>query len=350
LNLITISNGDTVPNRVAVFLCEIQCSFTESIVKRPLPDITDSEVLAARPVRNSLDIGRPYGFLVEPERDAYGMVQDVATIFLTNRECPFRCLMCDLWKNTTVESVPVGAIPQQMDYALERLPNAQHVKLYNSGNFFDARAIPKQDWPAIVQRVRGFKSVIVENHPKLCGNGCLEFRDMLAAHDVELEIALGLETVHPEVLPRLNKQMTTHDFSRAAKRLSSEGIRLRTFILLRPPFLDEDEGVEWALRSIEFAFEQGVSCCSVVPTRAGNGIMEQLERDGLFGPPQLSSMEIVQERGIRLEAGRVFMDTWDAQQFAACPECAKRRVQRIADMNLSQEVAPRHVCETCGAA
>jgi archaeosine synthase beta-subunit len=318
-------------------------------MKLPRSDISDREILDARPARNSLGIDRPYEFLVEPERGADGLVEDVATIFLTNRECPFRCLMCDLWKNTTVESVPVETIPRQIDYALERLPEAQHVKLYNSGNFFDAKAIPKEDWPAIVERVRGFKSVIVENHPKLCGDGCFEFQDMLAARGVELEIALGLETVHPEVLPRLNKQMTTEDFSRAAEKLLAAGIRLRTFILLRPPFLSEEEGIEWAMKSIEFAFEHGVSCCSVVPTRAGNGIMEQLDSNGLFASPKLSSMEDVQERGIQLNAGRVFVDTWDAQQFASCPDCAERRIQRIAGMNLSQQIAPRIKCHICSA-
>ena len=316
-------------------------------MKLPLSDISDREILDARPARNSLRVDRPYEFLVELERGADGLVEDIATIFLTNRECPFTCLMCDLWKNTTVESVQVGAIPRQIDDALERLPKAQHVKLYNSGNFFDAKAIPKEDWPAIVDRVRGFKSVIVENHPKLCGDGCLEFRDMLAAHDVELEIALGLETVHPKVLPRLNKQMTTDDFSQAANWLRSEGIRLRTFVLLRPPFLTEEEGIEWAMRSIEFAFEAGVSCCSVVPTRAGNGIMDQLEFEGLFASPQLSSMEIVQERGIQLSAGRVFMDTWDAQKFATCSACSTPRIQRIADMNISQQITSRIACEQC---
>ena len=317
-------------------------------MKSLLHEIVDREIVRARPERNSLDVDRPYEFLVERERGADGLVEDVATIFLTNRECPFTCLMCDLWKNTTVESVPVGAIPQQIDFALKRLPKAQHVKLYNSGNFFDARAIPKADWPAIVDRVRGFKSVIVENHPKLCGDGCFEFRDMLAAHHVELEIALGLETVHPDVLPRLNKQMTVDDFSQTAKRLRSEGIRLRTFILLRPPFLTEEQGIEWAMRSIEFAFAQDVSCCSVVPTRAGNRIMEQLEADGLFTSPQLASMEIVQERGIQLGTGRVLMDTWDAQMFASCSACSEPRIQRIADMNLSQQVVPRIACEGCG--
>src|SRR5262249_25403062 len=75
-------------------------------------------ILAQRGRRNPLDPAKPYGFLVEEERAESGEIVSVATIFLTNRECPWRCLMCDLWKNTLTETVPAGAIPAQIDYAL----------------------------------------------------------------------------------------------------------------------------------------------------------------------------------------------------------------------------------------
>ena len=61
---------------------------------------------------------------------------------------------------------------------------------------------------------------------------------------------MGLETAHPEVLRRLNKGMTLDDFSRAADFLRRNGIGVRAFLLLRPPYLDEAEGVEWAKRSL----------------------------------------------------------------------------------------------------
>ena len=99
-------------------------------------------------------------------------------------------------------------------------------------------------------------------------------------------MALGLETVHPDVLPALNKRMTLADFDRAVEFLAASDIAVRAFILLKPPLLKEQEGVEWAIRSVEHAFDVGVSCCSVIPTRAGNGIMEQLQRDGRFAPPR----------------------------------------------------------------
>ena len=84
---------------------------------------------------------------------ASGEIASVNTLFLTNRECPWHCVMCDLWKNTLTETVPVGAIPAQIEYALARLPTARVIKLYNSGSFFDPRAVPVADYPAIAKSV-----------------------------------------------------------------------------------------------------------------------------------------------------------------------------------------------------
>jgi archaeosine synthase beta-subunit len=121
----------------------------------------DAWIVARRPERNVVDPFRPYAFLVEDERATWGEIVPVATIFLTNRECPWRCLMCDLWRNTLTESAPVGAIPTQIDYALQRLGAARQIKLYNSGSFFDSKAIPVADHTAIAERVAGFERVIV---------------------------------------------------------------------------------------------------------------------------------------------------------------------------------------------
>jgi radical SAM enzyme (TIGR01210 family) len=272
-------------------------------------------------------------------------VVDVATVFLTNKECPFHCLMCDLWKNTLDAPTAPGAIPAQIQYALERLPAAQQIKLYNSGNFFDAQAIPRADRGAIAGLVRRFERVIVENRPRLCSEECGRFADMLCT---ELEIALGLETIHPQALAALNKRMTVDDFSRAVEMLLGYGIAVRAFILLPPPLLLAEEGIEWTLRSLEFAFQCGVECCSVIPTRATNGVMEQLAGEGRFAPPRLSEIEFVQEQGIQMNRGRVLVDLWEIDRFAECSHCGKARRERLHQMNLRQEVLPRVACK-CGA-
>ena len=83
-----------------------------------LSQFSDQFILSLRPARNQLSAEKPYAYLIEQERQTNGEIVDVATVFLTNRECPYRCLMCDFWKYTLTESVSPGDIPQQIDWAL----------------------------------------------------------------------------------------------------------------------------------------------------------------------------------------------------------------------------------------
>jgi radical SAM enzyme (TIGR01210 family) len=302
----------------------------------------DKWIVSMRGNKNPVDPQKAYSWLVEKERTISGLIEDTGIIFLTNRECPFHCLMCDLWKNTTEKSVPSGAIPAQIEQALTQMPHVKHLKLYNSGSFFDTRAIPEKDYKKIASILKNFETVIIESHPKLINKKCLEFRDMLKP---ELQIALGLETVNKEILSRLNKLMTRDDFSNSISFLTKHQINTRAFILLKPPFLSESEGIFWAERSIDFAFGSGVECCTIIPVRAGNGAMDFLMNKGDFSLPDIHSLENVLEYGIGLKGGRVFADTWDLGLFSGCNKCLDKRTDRLIKMNLSQEIAAVVECE-----
>jgi hypothetical protein len=252
--------------------------------------------------------------------------------------------MCDLWKHTTDNRVKSGDIPRQIEWAISKLGSARHLKLYNSGNFFDQNAIPVDDYEKIAHLLKDFDTITVECHPKLIYNRCVHFNDLISG---KLEVAIGLETIHPDVLPLLNKQMDLNEFQQAIKFLGSNRIGSRAFILLRPPFLSEEEGIEWAKKSLDFAFETGVECCVVIPTRTGNGAMDHLKEKGYFSPPHIKSLEEVMEYGIRLRSGRVFGDLWDIHKFSNCDECLDSRTNRIRKMNLYQEIAGRIECHNC---
>lgn len=312
------------------------------MMKSPETRITDGWILNKRGQKNAVDPLKPYGWLVEKERTPSGKIEDMAIIFLTNRECPYHCLMCDLWKNTTDISLPSGNIPRQIELALSQMAPSRHLKLYNSGSFFDERAIPSEDYKDIADLVSGFETVIVESHPRLVNEKCLRLRDMLKP---ELQVAMGLETVHPEILRKLNKRMTLEDFENTAKFLTRNKILSRAFILLRPPFMSESEGIWWAERSIDFAFNAGVECCTVIPVRSGNGAMDKLMEDGDYTPPRIQSLEAVLEYGIGLKAGRVFADTWDIEQFSECADCLEQRRDRLENMNLRQELGSEIYCK-----
>ena len=89
--------------------------------------------------RTSLIPYRPYATAWEEEPDESGALVSTAVVFITNRECPFRCVMCDLWTNTLDERVAPGAIPVQIRAAVAGLPPAGTIELYNAGSFFDPR-------------------------------------------------------------------------------------------------------------------------------------------------------------------------------------------------------------------
>jgi radical SAM enzyme (TIGR01210 family) len=300
------------------------------------------EIERLRPAKNHADPDVPYHFMHETEPDENGRLQQVNTVFLTGKECAFKCLMCDLWKNTLDEPTPKGAILKQLDHALARLPKGDVIKLYNSSNFFDPKAVPPEDYPGIIERVRSYKRVIVENHPKLCGDNCVAFSRQLSG---KLEIAMGLETIHPDVLPLLNKQMTAEDFAKAAAFLTNHGIDVRAFILLNPPYLTgRDENTRWAVAAIDFAFANRATCCSLIATRPGNGIMELLQQAHKYIPSSLDMLEEVFERAIALKKGRVFMDTWDIGFLSRCDQCFDARKKRLDAMGLSQQIHPKITC------
>jgi hypothetical protein len=248
--------------------------------------------------------------------------------------------MCDLWQNTLSETVPRGAIPAQIDYALARMPNGRQIKLYNSGSFFDPRAIPVEDFPAIADRVKSFERVIVECHPALVGESSLRFRDLLQA---PLEVAMGLETVHPEILQALNKRMSLPQFAAAARFLREHAIDLRVFILVKPPFMPEADAVAWAARSVDFAFDCGATAITLIPTRSGNGAMNHLD----FTPPALATLEEAFVYAIARRQGRVFVDLWDTRPDDSCPFCYEQRVARLRSMNLSQKIDAPASCTAC---
>ena len=257
------------------------------------PTARDRFVIDLRGPRAAHDPWRYQSLLVEDEPTERGDVARVGTIFLTGRECPWRCAMCDLWRGTTRTDTPAGAIPAQVKAARSVWRHAgdkvTRLKLYNASNFFDPRAVPPGDYGEIAAAAGEIEQVIVESHPSLIGERVERFLDAL--NGCRLEIAMGLETVHPTALEALNKRMTTDDFASAANTLQRLGVSLRVFVLIAPPFVPPGEQDDWLLASVRFAEECGASVISLIPTRGGNGTMEALTAQKLFREPTLAEVQ-----------------------------------------------------------
>ena len=301
-----------------------------------------------------MDPGRPLDWLLEQERSPDGGLVEALTVFLAGGECPFTCVFCDLWRFTLEGATPAGAIPAQLRQALEAaaedLPRKSwgnaRLKLYNASNFFETGAVPPEDDGAVAALAAPFAQVVVECHPRLVGERCFHFAERL---DGRLEVAVGLETVHPRALPRLGKGVTLESFDRAAAALAERQIGLRCFVLLGCPYVEAEETVEWTAASVAHALAAGARQVSIIPVRSGNGALEELELQGLFVPPTLEQLEEVLERTVSQGPGVVTADLWDLERFAPCPACRQQRRSRLDAMNRTGHVPPPVCCGVCGA-
>lgn len=311
------------------------------------PSATDRRIRGLRAPKAGVDPWAAHGLVLEDERRADGSIQRALTVFVAGAECPFTCSFCDLWRWTIDGPTPAGALPAQLARALQSIthPLPDRLKFYNASNFFDRRAVPAEDVPAIARLAAPFAGVTVESHASTIGPMTLELARQIPGR---LEVAVGLETIHPRAAAHLNKRLDLPRFDRAAGFLADNDIDLRVFILLGVPYVDASETVEWTVRSAAYAASRGATTISLIPVRGGNGELERLEELGHFTPPALSQLEDALDRCLGILSVAVAADLWDADRFAPCSECRASRIDRLCRINLTGKAEPRIVCDACG--
>jgi radical SAM enzyme (TIGR01210 family) len=308
----------------------------------------DLRIRSLRGPKPSVDPWKAHGSLVEDERRADGRVERALTIFLAGAECPFTCSFCDLWRYTTDGPTASGALPKQIEDTLTTVDvsRLRRIKLYNASNFFDRRAVPVDDLPRIAELCAPFAGVTVESHASTVGATTLDFARLLQGR---LEVAMGLETIHPGACDRLNKRLELGRFDRAASFLIDHELDFRAFVLLGAPGIPPQESIEWTVRSAEYAAQRGAAVVSIIPVRGGNGEMERLAVAGQFTPPTLRQLESALDRCLGWSDTVVTADLWDVERLSGCLECSAARIARMRRLNVTGTAEPPIICQSCAA-
>ena len=308
----------------------------------------DRRIRSLRPPKARVDAHAAHGSVLEDERRPSGKIEQALTVFLTGAECPFTCSFCDLWQWTLDGPTPPGALARQLESVLDahdgRTPD--RLKLYNASNFFDQRAVPAEDVLGIAKLAALFAAITVESHANTIGAKTLEFARRIPGR---LEVAVGLETIHPVAAAHLNKRLELARFDSAARFLSDNGIDLRVFVLLGAAYVPVGETVAWTVRTVEYAVERGASVVSIIPVRGGNGELERLQGLGHFTAPALSQLEEALDLSLQFTSAAVTADLWDVDRVTACEHCRAGRVNRLRRMNISGHAESRVSCDFCGA-
>lgn len=303
----------------------------------------DRRLRSLRPPKPFVDPWKAHGSLIEDERRPGGAVERALTIFLAGAECPFTCSFCDLWRYTIDGPTTPGALPKQIEDTLATADRIDRVKLYNASNFFDRRAVPHEDLPRIAELCAPFRGVTVESHASTIGPQAIAFARRLEGS--RLEVAMGLETIHPAASARLNKRLDLRRFDEAVASLRANDIDVRVFVLLGVPGIPRADAVEWAVRSARHAADRGASAVAIIPMRGGNGEMERLASLGEFERPTVADLEATLDACCDIRDTVITVDLWDVEKLSGCAECRAARVERMHRINLTGGAEPAVRCE-----
>ncbi|MEM0448985.1 MAG: archaeosine biosynthesis radical SAM protein RaSEA [Methanomassiliicoccales archaeon] len=212
------------------------------------------------------------------------------------------CLMCGYNQATSEKGIGTKELMSQLEVAMESYDGEEMVKVYTSGSFLDEREVPADVRERLFNAFPSCQNFLIESRPEFVTEKALSSlpRD-------RMEIAIGLESSSDEILHNcINKGFGVKDYERAAKLIRQMGMRLRTYLLLKPPYLTELQALDDAISSIRFAssYSENISLNPVNVQKETH--VESLFRRGDYRPPWLWSVVEVLKRGKEGCDSRVF--------------------------------------------
>ena len=132
--------------------------------------------------------------------------------------------------------------------------------------------------------LQGYAQLIVESRPEYIA----KVVEKLKKYSGKVQVAIGLESTDPSILKNsVNKNYDFEDFKEAAKLLRENGISVRTYLLLKPPFLTENEALRDSIKSSR-DLAQYSDFISINPMNIQRGtLVESMYKEGSYRPPWL---------------------------------------------------------------
>lgn len=246
------------------------------------------------------------------------------------------CLMCG-YNAASEEGIGEAELRTQLQQVVHGYEGEEMVKLYTSGSFLDEKEIPASIRNEVLASLPDAKRILFESRPEFVTE---EILDTLPAERVQ--VALGLESANDEVLRKsVRKGFTVADYERSATLLRSKGIPVRTYLLLKPPYLTEGQAIDDTLRSIGFAspYSESISL-NPVNVQAGT-TLEGAWRRGDYRTPWLWSLVDVLVKGKQLTEVRVFSSPSGGGTLRGvhnCDKCDNTILEAVQKFSFSQDV------------
>jgi TIGR01210 family protein len=274
------------------------------------------------------------------EKDmADGKIVDAMVMIMRTNGCVWAkkggCTMCG-YRSASLREVTVEDLMNQVDQAMGRYDNEPFVKIYTSGSFLDENEIPKEVRERIFKEFGKIERLLFESRP--------EFINEESLKDIpkNVTIALGMESMDNDILGKcINKGFTIEDTEKAGTAIKKAGLKVRSYLLLKPPYLKESDAIADAMDSVRFAdrFSDEISINPINVQRAT--VVERLWKRGEYRPPWIWSLIKVMRDSASITNSRIMSSPSGAGSQRGvhnCGMCDQEMIERIERFSFSQNL------------
>jgi len=273
-------------------------------------------------------------------------VVDAFVIIFRTRGCSWSlksgCSMCGYFNDSMWKNVTDKDILKQFDTMMESYSDQKFVKIFNSGSFLDDNEIKPGVRNKILHRLfETAEKVSVESRPEYITNSRLsEIKEI--SKSKTFEIGIGLETANDFIRKHvINKGFTFQDYKKATEKLKKQDFKLKTYVLIKPPFLTEKKSIEDAKETVE-KIKVITDTISFNPTNIQrNTLVDYLWYRKQYRPAWLwSVVEILKHCNKITNNVRVKCDIAGGGSIRGahnCKNCDHQFLKAIADFSLNQD-------------
>ncbi len=245
--------------------------------------------------RESWDASRPVTVYKTPENLPDGTPCTAATVILRSKGCAWwwksGCTFCGYF-NDVRDDVSAEDMFSQWEYAKKSTNNfegCQMIKVYTSGTFFEDRENPPEWQESVLKETADMGlHLVVEAQAQMCTPEKIEW---VAARHPGCTVAIGLEAYDDSVLRfHVNKGFTTKQWHRAVEMLRENDLRVKTYLLFKPPFMSEGDALihttSWLIDVAPLSDEVSVNPMNIQK----NTVVDRLFRNKEYRTPWLWSL------------------------------------------------------------
>jgi hypothetical protein len=291
------------------------------------------------------DANKPVSFW--SEKDVLnGKIVDAFVIIFRTKGCSWAlksgCSMCGYFNDSLWDNVTDENLLKQFSTAMKNYKDQKFVKIFTSGSFLDDKEIRPIVQNEIINRLTNkAEKVSVESRPEFIVDKKLsEIKEIV--NSKTFEIGIGLESDSDFVRNNcLNKGFLFKDYKKAANNLKKYDFKLKTYVLIKPPFLTEKESIDDAINTVN-KIKKITDTVSFNPTNVQrNTLVNYLWQRRQFRPPYLFSIVKILKESKKLAPNVLIKcDISGGGTIRGahnCKNCDKNYLKAIADFSLNQD-------------